>query len=55
MGLHRDRDGDGLADRERGDFTRTDGSSYARVDPSEFDSFDDVDSTSIVDPGAPAA
>jgi hypothetical protein len=35
------------------EFTRADGSTYLRADPDEFDSFDDVDSTTIVDHGAP--
>lgn len=34
-------------------YEREDGSIYGRVDPAEFDSFDEVDSRTIVDPGAP--
>lgn len=34
-------------------FAHTDGSVYERVDPDLFDSFDEVDSTTIEDPGAP--
>lgn len=34
-------------------FTRDDLSLYERIDPDEFESFDDVDSTTVVDPGAP--
>lgn len=34
-------------------FEHDDGSVYASVDPSELPSFDDVDSRTIVDPGAP--
>lgn len=34
-------------------FTQDDGSVYERPDPDEFGSFDDVDSASIVDDGAP--
>lgn len=53
MAKHRDHDGDGLADRDRGDFTRDDGSSYTRIDIDEFDDYDEVDSLTIVDDGAP--
>ena len=34
-------------------FTTDDGSVYERPDPDEFDCFDDVDSTTIVDDGGP--
>lgn len=34
-------------------FAKDDGSTYVRVDPDAFDSFDEVDSRSIVDDGAP--
>lgn len=34
-------------------FEHPDGSAYQRVNPVEFASFDDVDSTTIVDDGAP--
>ena len=34
-------------------FVKDDGSAYARVDPGWFDSFDEVDSRSIVDDGGP--
>lgn len=34
-------------------FTHDDGSEYERVSAAEFDSFDEVDSTTIADPGAP--
>lgn len=34
-------------------FTTDDGDTYERVDPDEFDDCDDVDSTTITDPGAP--
>lgn len=54
MAKHYDCDRDGLADRQRSDFTQDDGSSYSRVDPSEFESFDEVDSRTIVDPGEPS-
>lgn len=38
---------------ERPVFEHDDGSVYERPDPDEFDSFDEVDSTTIVDDGAP--
>lgn len=34
-------------------FVHDDGSQYVRAEPDDFDSFDEVDSRSIVDPGAP--
>lgn len=34
-------------------FTRDDGSTYERPDPDEFPDYDEVDSTTIVDDGAP--
>lgn len=34
-------------------FTHPDGSTYRRAHPDDFDDFDDIDSTTIVDPGAP--
>ncbi len=34
-------------------FSTDDGSAYERADPDQFDNFDDVDSTTIVDDGAP--
>lgn len=34
-------------------YEREDGSIYGRVDPTEFASYDDVDSRTIADPGAP--
>ncbi len=34
-------------------FTHDDGSVYTRIPAGAFESFDDVDSTTIVDPGAP--
>lgn len=37
-----------------GEVSTCDDPEYQRIDPEEFDSFDDVDSTTIVDDGAPA-
>lgn len=34
-------------------FTQDDGSIYARCEPDEFEDYSDVDSTTIIDPGAP--
>lgn len=34
-------------------YEREDGSIYSRVDPGWFDSYDEVDSRTISDPGAP--
>lgn len=34
-------------------YVHDDGSAYERADPDEFESFDDVDSTTVDDPGAP--
>jgi len=34
-------------------FAKDDGSAYVRVDPGWFDSYDEVDSRSIVDDGGP--
>lgn len=34
-------------------FTHDDGSTYARCEPEEFEDYSEVDSTTIVDPGAP--
>lgn len=39
---------------EQRQFVQPDGSTYGRISASEFESFDEVDSTTIVDPGAPA-
>lgn len=36
-------------------YEREDGSIYSRVDPGWFDSYDEVDSRTISDPGAPHA
>ncbi len=38
---------------DRATFTSDDGSVYERPGPDEFDCFDDVDSTTIVDDGGP--
>lgn len=55
MGRHHDEDSDGVADQaDRRTFTKDDGSTYERVPASDIEDCDDVDSTTIVDEGAPA-
>lgn len=42
-----------LPEAGRVTFTRDDGSTYERPDPDEFPDYDEIDSTTIVDDGAP--
>lgn len=55
VGRHHDEDDNGIADQsDRRTFTRDDGSAYERIPAAEIEDCDDVDSTTIVDEGAPA-
>lgn len=52
-GDHEDTDGDGIADQRKVYVNPDDLSAYERIDPSWFPDYDEVDSTQIVDLGAP--
>lgn len=53
MGRHTDADGNHVADWAERTFSHDDGSTYQRVPATEIEDCDDVDSTTIVDEGAP--
>lgn len=57
MGRHSDKNKDGVADQvevtPKREFAHPDGTTYLRINPQSFESFDEVDSTTIVDDGAP--
>lgn len=42
-----------MTDIEKDTFEKDDGTVYERVDPSEFASYDEVDSTTVEDNGTP--